>query len=49
MMVRSKIEKDLILSLTEDESAGKKANPNTDISLDMLRMSFLIILKEAVI
>jgi|TARA_B100001248_G_C27210311_1_gene375455 hypothetical protein len=48
MMIRSKIEKDLILRLTEDESAGKNANPNTDTSFDMLRMSFLNVLKEAV-
>ena len=48
MMVRSKIEKDLILSLSKDERDGKNAKPNTDTSFDMLRMSFLNVLKEAV-
>ena len=48
MMVHSEIEKDLILSRSKDERAGKNANPNTDTSFDRLRMRFLNVMKEAV-
>ena len=47
-MVRSEIEKDVILSLTKDERAGTNANPDTDTSFDRLRMRFLNAMKEAV-
>ena len=48
MMLHSKIEKDLILSLSKDERDGKNAKPNTDTSFDRLRMRFLTVMKEAV-
>lgn len=46
-MVRSKIEKDLILSLSKDERDGKNAKPNTNTSFDRLRMRFLTVMEEA--
>ena len=47
-MVRLSEKQGLILSLTKDERAGKNVNPNTDTSLDRLRMRFLNAMKEAV-